>query len=82
MGTRTDFLRVIDAYMNAPGEKIAEPTLSTHIFNDGKKLGAMRRGADLTLDRYDGALLWLSSNWPAKAKWPVGVVRPKIMEAV
>ena len=52
-------------------------TVSSRVFDDSKKLTAIRdAGADLTLTRYSGALRWFSENWPADLAWPDDVPRP------
>ncbi|MDO9416998.1 hypothetical protein [Pararhizobium sp.] len=56
--------------------KVEEKTVSSRVFADSKKLGAIRAGADITVGRYNTALGWFSENWPDGAKWPHGVQRP------
>ena len=63
-------IRIADAYKAATGiEK--DSTVSSRVFDDGKKLGALRAGAtDLTTGRYNAALRWFSENWPEWADVP------------
>jgi hypothetical protein len=57
-------------------------TLSSRIFDDGKRLGAIVAGtSDLTTSRFDAAMAWFSANWPADAAWPAEVARPAAVEA-
>lgn len=75
MNQITELLSIVDAYMNATGRK--ETTVSTSVFNDGKKLTGLRAGtADIGTRRYNSALVWFSENWPQGAAWPDGVMRP------
>ncbi len=74
----SDLLAAADAYTRATS--IKEVTLSHRLFGDSKKLPALRAGADITVGRFNAALLWLSANWPADAEWPKGVVRPEIAD--
>jgi hypothetical protein len=57
--------------------KVAEKTVSSRVFQDSKKLTAIRSGADITVGRYNAALAWFSENWPEKGKWPNEVPRPE-----
>ena len=50
--------------------------VSTVVFNDGKKLDAITRGADLQTGKFEQAMAWFSTNWPSGAKWPGGISRP------
>lgn len=56
--------------------KVGEKTVSSRVFGDGKKMGALRRGADITVSRYNLALQWFSNNWPDGVEWPAAVNRP------
>ena len=55
---------------------LEEKTVSSRVFQDSKKLGAIRAGSDITVGRYNAALEWFSANWPSDAVWPDGVPRP------
>lgn len=61
-------------------EDIEEKTVSSRVFDDSKKLAAIRSGKDITVSRYNAALLWFAGNWPSGKKWPAGVPRPEIAE--
>ena len=69
-------LSVTDAYKSALG--IEDTTVSARVFNDSKKLTALRTGADITVGRYNGAMHWFSANWPEGAVWPASVARPAV----
>jgi len=68
-------LRVADAYLQALG--LSDKTVSSRVFRDSKKLGAMRDGADITMGRFAEAMRWFSENWPEGAEWPDDVARPQ-----
>jgi hypothetical protein len=46
------------------------------LFNDGKRIGLLRRGGDIGSRRLQEALQWLSDHWPAGAEWPSDIPRP------
>ena len=75
MLTEHDFLAVIEAYAAANG--LQETTVSYRLFNDGKRVAAIRGGASITLRLVNHALQYLSDDWPRGAKWPKGVCRPR-----
>ena len=68
------FLTLVDAYCFAT--KMAEATLASRLFNDGKRIGQVRAGADIGARRLERAMQWLSDNWPENADWPEDVARP------
>jgi hypothetical protein len=71
----TDQLRrLADEYQRVTG--VAEATVSTKIFNDGKKLTAIRDGRDLLTGRFEEAVQAFSDKWPEGAVWPRCVRRP------
>lgn len=72
-------LSVADAYKAAL--LIEDTTVSARVFDDSKKLAALREGADITLGRFNKALVWFSANWPDGAEWPVHVMRPEMESA-
>lgn len=74
MITETDLLSVIDAFSAAKGWKDA--TVSSNVFNDGKKVAQLRAGKTITLTRLNDALNYLDKNWPESAQWPANVHRP------
>lgn len=70
----SSFLTVVEAYCARAG--IAEATLSTRLFADGKRLGGIRGGSDVGVVRLGVAMQWLSDNWPDGVDWPPQVKRP------
>jgi hypothetical protein len=80
MITEAHLLAVIDAYAGATGA--SDTTISSRVFDDSKKLGALRRGASVTLRRANDALQWLSENWPEGAVWPSEISRPAVIDRV
>ena len=70
-------LLVSDAYCASTG--IAEATLSSRVFNDGKRIAAVRGGKDIGARRVERAMIWFSGNWPAGAIWPAAVPRPVLV---
>ncbi|MCA0032715.1 hypothetical protein [Mesorhizobium sp. B263B2A] len=80
MNQIAELLSIVDAYMTATGRK--ETTVSTTVFNDGKKLTSLRDGtADIGTRRYNSAIMWFAANWPDGAVWPDGVARPMVEQA-
>lgn len=67
-------LTVADEYSRAAN--VEDKTVSSRVFNDGKKLSAIRCGSDITVGRYNAALSWFAENWPDGAEWPRSVPRP------
>jgi hypothetical protein len=62
-------------------EQIPLTTVSTRVFDDGKKLAAIEAGADIRTRRFESAVRWFSDNWPAAAVWPQAVTRPDAARA-
>lgn len=63
-------MEIADLIARADGYKAAagiadDSTVSYRVFGDTKKLGAMRRGADITTRRFKAAMQWFDQNWPA-----------------
>jgi hypothetical protein len=56
-------------------------TVSSRAFNDGKKLGALERGADIQVRRMERTMQWFSDHWPPDSPWPEGIPRPETAEA-
>lgn len=56
-------------------EGVPLSTVSSRALNDGKKLGALEDGADITVGRLEDALRWFSERWP-DGEWPSEVARP------
>lgn len=67
-------IKVADEYGRV--SQVEDKTVSSRVFQDSKKLGAIRSGSDITVGRYNGALEWFSANWPEGAVWPHDVPRP------
>jgi hypothetical protein len=71
----TEHLTILaDVYGSAVN--VEDKTISSRVFQDSKKLGAIRAGADITVGRFNAALEWFSANWPDGAAWPNDVPRP------
>jgi hypothetical protein len=51
------------------------------LFGDSKKLGALRRGADLQSRRLEKAFAWFANQWPRGLAWPRGIPRLKTFPA-
>jgi hypothetical protein len=69
-------VHVAQAYCKARDLSLAR--VSTLIFNDGKKLGAIATsGVDLSTGRFEHAMAWFSANWPDGAEWPEEIARPE-----
>lgn len=81
MITAQDILALAKAYSAAAGVPLS--TVSSRVFDDGKKLAALEnKDADLTLKRAGAALHWFSANWPETAEWPSDIIaRPAESEA-
>jgi len=69
MISKQTLLDLADRYMAERGD-VSETTLSHRIFGDTKKLRAMRGRGDITLTRFNGAMIWFRRNWPEGAKMP------------
>lgn len=70
-----NLLFVAAAYRHAT--HLSEATVSTRLFNDGKRLAKLRGGeGDIGVKRLRAAFEWFSANWPENAAWPEGVTRP------
>lgn len=63
MFTHSDFLTLIDRY-KAVAKVESDGALSARMFNDGKKIAALRAGKDITLGRLIAGIDWLRENWP------------------
>ena len=69
-------LTLAEAY--AVTEGIELTTVSSRIFNDGKKLNAIKAGADLYSGRLEAAIRWFDDRWPVGLDWPAGIARPSL----
>lgn len=74
-----NFLQLVDTYCGLCG--IADATLSTRLFNDGKRIAAIRAGGDVGARRLQIAINWFSANWPRDTKWPAGAFRLELATA-
>lgn len=72
-------LIVADRYRLA--RDLSRSRVSTLIFNDGKKLDLIAKGAGLTTDKFEDTMQWFSNNWPADVNWPLGIARPEANKA-
>ena len=72
----TDHLiKLADAYKAACNLQ-DDTTVSYRVFGDSKKLGDMRRGADITTRRFNAAVEWFGKNWPEDSPRPAGLLTP------
>jgi len=55
---------------------MAEATLSSRVFFDGKRIAGIRHGSDIGVRRLTRALHWFADNWPDETPWPEAVERP------
>jgi len=67
-------LLLVDAFGRG---KMADATISTRLFNDGKRIGTLRNGGDIGTRRLVTAIQWFSDNWPDDAEWPPVIERPE-----
>lgn len=63
-------------YADAHG--ISLKTVSSRVFSDQKKIAAIENGKDITIGRFNDALLWFSEKWPEGVDWPQGIPRPVV----
>jgi len=73
MRTIDDLIEVADAYKVAAGIE-HDRTVSHRVFGDSKKLTALRTGADITLRRFNEAMMWFASNWPVGRPVPAHLI--------
>jgi hypothetical protein len=74
MAMTDQLLAVARAYCAARSLSLSR--VSTIVFNDGKKLDLVARGADLQTGKFEQAIAWFSANWPDGAEWPSDIPRP------
>lgn len=74
MMTADHLLTVVDAYREARG--VSDARVSTLLFNDGKRITAVRAGGDIGSRHLASSFRWLSDHWPDPAPWPSNVPRP------
>lgn len=75
MSYRQQLIHLIEAYAAARGMSTARA--STIALNAGHTYQSLLDGKDITIGRFERAMLWFSQNWPEGASWPDGVERPK-----
>lgn len=66
-------LLLVDAFGRG---KMADATISTRLFNDGKRISILRNGGDIGTRRLSTAIQWFSNNWPTDAEWPSEIEKP------
>ncbi|MGR3823838.1 MAG: hypothetical protein ACU0A5_14815 [Salipiger marinus] len=69
MQTIESLLALADAYKRAAGVD-HDSTVSHRVFRDSKKLTALRKGADISLRRFNDAMRWFELNWPEGSDFP------------
>jgi hypothetical protein len=74
MTLKEQLLKVAATYARARELSLAR--VSTLVFNEGKKIKRIEAGGDIGTERFESAMQWFAENWPDKAPWPAGVVRP------
>lgn len=74
MSAINQLLDLARAYGDA--ENIELSTVSSRVFDDSKKLGALQTGRDIQVKRLESALRWFSDHWPENVAWPEGIPRP------
>ena len=79
MALTDDLMRCAEAYCEA--RKIALPTLSTQILNDGRTFDRIVAGGSLTVRNFERCMVWLSARWPDDTAWPEGIERPNLIPA-
>ena len=79
MSNIASLITLCESYAVAKG--IGLPRLSTIVFNDGKVIGRLKDGADITVGRLENAVRWLDANWPVDTPWPEGLPRPSLLAA-
>ena len=76
MLTVDHLLPLIAPFCEARG--ISESRLSNLLFNDGKRIRALReRNSDIGSRGLRDAFQWLSDHWPEGAAWPENLPRPE-----
>lgn len=61
----------------AQGAGVEMTTVSSRVFDDGKKLSAIEAGGDILSGRLSRAVHWFADNWPERAVWPSHIGRPE-----
>jgi hypothetical protein len=65
-------LAVADAYKIAASVE-HDRTVSHRVFEDSKKLSALRGGAGIDVRRFNNAMVWFLENWPEGHTPPKGL---------
>lgn len=73
-------LKVINSYQAATG--LTDSSVSTYVFNDGKKIARLRHGKGIDIRRFNYAFQWFANHWPENEPWPPEVPRPIKQETV
>lgn len=68
-------LQLADAYKIA-AQIENDSTVSHRVFGDTKKLSALRGGADITVGRFNAAVVWFRENWPEGKERPAEIAPP------
>jgi hypothetical protein len=63
-----DLLTLAEVYCAHRGRALS--TISTKIFSDGKIFSRIATGGDIHVSRFELALRWFSTHWPADLAWP------------
>ncbi|OOY32264.1 hypothetical protein BMI88_11025 [Thioclava sp. F36-6] len=69
MQTIEYLIQLADDYKRCAGV-VEDTTVSYRVFRDSKKLTAIRSGADITLRRFNAAVIWFQENWPQGCEMP------------
>ena len=72
----SQLLTICHAYARLEGIELS--TVSSRVFDDGKKVSQLEAGSDIQVRRLERALQWFSEHWPEGASWPRGVDRPLV----
>ena len=70
------FLKIVDAYNAALA--LSDTTTSWRVFQDSKKIAALRDGRDIQVKRLEAAIRWFAAHWPAEAVWPDDSPQPAL----
>jgi hypothetical protein len=62
-------------YCEATGLALA--TVSTRAVNDGKCLGRVANGGQITQNNFLRGMRWFSDHWPGEVEWPGDIERPE-----
>lgn len=78
---RAHLLALADAYSTAT--KMTPATVAQRAMGDWRFFRRLEEDqrASFTVRKYDAALAWFASNWPADAVWPADIERPAVTSA-